>query len=138
MLWSHQSGHRKPSGISPGVEEFAVAFKRAQVLPIGSEADVAVGAHHEECGALDAEEIGADGLEPSDAVARLWLGAEGDGRFEQRRVGGEFLQSGLKLHERRTVGGWATQEQEGVASAVGKLVKATGLPVRALDLDRVG
>lgn len=104
------------------MEESAVAFERPQVVPIGSQADVAVGAHREQCGALDAEEIGSDGFEPSDLAGRLGLGAEGDGRFEQRRVGGEFLQSGVKLHKRRTVCGWAAKEHEGVAGAVGELV----------------
>jgi hypothetical protein len=46
----------------PGAEEFAVAFERAHMVPIGSQADVAVGAHHEQCGARDAEKIGSDGL----------------------------------------------------------------------------
>jgi hypothetical protein len=98
----------------PGVKEFAVAFGRAQVVPIGSQADVAIGAHHEQCDALDPKETGSDGFEPSDLIARLGPGAEGEGRFEQRRVGGELLQSGVKLHERRIVCGRAAQQHEGV------------------------
>lgn len=120
------------------MEEFAVAFKRAQVVPIRPQADVAVRTHHQQCGALDAEEIGSEGFEAYDWVGRLGLGAEGDGRFEERRVGGVFPQSGVKLHERRTVCGSAAREHEGMSGAVGKLMKSTELLVRPLHLDHIG
>jgi hypothetical protein len=117
--------------------EFAVAFECAQVVSIGSQADVAVRAHHEQCGALDAEDSSSDGVEPSDPVGQLGLGAESDGRFEQARAGGELLQSSVKLHERRSVRPRAAQKHEGMTGAVDKLVKVTGLPVRPSDLDCV-
>jgi hypothetical protein len=37
------------------MDESAVALKRAEVLPVGPQADVAVRAHREECDSLDVE-----------------------------------------------------------------------------------
>ena len=120
------------------MDECAVTLERAEMVSIASHADVAVGAHHEQCGALDAEAISSTGLKASDLNGQVRGGAEGDGRFEQRRVGGALLQGSVEVRERRTVCGGAAYEQEGVAGAVGKLVQSTGPRARRLDRNRVG
>jgi hypothetical protein len=67
----------------PGADEGAVALQRTEVIAIASHADVAVGAHHEQGEALDAQEIGSRGVEVSDPGGQVGLGPDGDGGFEQ-------------------------------------------------------
>src|SRR5262245_14488739 len=69
-----------------------VTLERGEVVVVGAEADVSVGAHGEECGALDAEEISCDGVEVFAQLGQVRTGAEGDGRFEQGRLGGELVE----------------------------------------------
>ena len=68
-----------------------VALERGEVVVVGSEADVSVGAHGEERGALDAEEISCDRVEASAVVGQVRTAAEGD-RFEQGRLCGELVE----------------------------------------------
>jgi hypothetical protein len=61
------SGYCKPSR-TPAVDELAVTCERTQVVFIRSQADVAVGAHRQQCSALDAEESSSGEFEPPDLI----------------------------------------------------------------------
>ena len=50
----------------PGLDESPVLLDRAEVVSVASQADIAVGAHGENCDFLDAEEISRNGFELSD------------------------------------------------------------------------
>jgi hypothetical protein len=122
----------------PCLDECAIAIERAEVVSIASQADVAVGAYHEQCDALDAEEISGSGFEASDLDGQVGAGPQGNSRFEQRRVRRAIFQGGVEVREGRTGCGWPANEQEGVAGSMGKLVKSTGPRARSPDRDRVG
>jgi len=122
----------------PGADEDAVMLERAQVVAVGSQADVSVGAHRNERDALNAKEISRDGFEVSDMVGQIVMRAESEGRFEQWRVGYDLLHRGEEIREFGTSRGRAAEQYQGVAGAMGELVKTTGSPARRLNRDRVG
>ena len=122
----------------PGLDECVVVLERDEMVSVGSEADVSVGAHCENSGVLDAEEISGGGIEVSDIGGEVGARAEGDDRFEQGRIGGEFPYGDKEVRERRPSCGWTAEEYEGVADAVGELVKSAGLRARRSDRNRIG
>ena len=135
IWWREDQGGSNPNQVSrmSGMDESAVVLKRAEVVLVGPQADIAIGAHCEERGFLDAEEIRCDGFKISDLGGQVAMGTEGDGSFKQRRAGGEFLQGGVEFRERRTVCGGAGQEHQGMAGAVSKLVQSARRSVRPVD-----
>jgi len=74
-----------------GANECAITLECAQVISIGSHADVSVGAHCQECDALDAELAGCTNFEVSDLSAQAVDRTESDSLFEQGRVAGNLL-----------------------------------------------
>jgi len=122
----------------PGANECAIALKGAQMISVGSHADVSVGAHREERGTLDAEKTTCAGFEVSDLVGQVVARAEGDGRFEQGGVGGNLLQGGEEIRKVGTLDGCAAEKYESMPGTMGELVKSTGLRARRLDRDSVG
>jgi hypothetical protein len=84
-----------------GLDESGVAFKRTQVVSVGSQADVAVGANREECASADPKVGSRGGLEVSDRVRDVGAGTEHYGGFKQRRIFYKSLQGGVEIQQCR-------------------------------------
>ncbi len=116
-----------------------VTLEGVEVVLVGSQADVAVGAEGEECVPFDSEEAGGGGFEVADLVGQVVTGSEGDGGFKQGRGGGEFLRrrGGLRVSRRLRLG----RPVAGGYGQLGELAGEGGMvarPVAALPRDRAG
>jgi hypothetical protein len=87
-----------------GLEEGGVAFQHGQVVAIGSQAYVAVGANCEECASFDAQLIRHGGFEVPDGVWDVGAGSEGHAGFKQGRVFHVLLQGSVERVQGRWVG----------------------------------
>jgi hypothetical protein len=86
-----------------GLEEGGVALQRSQVVAIGSQAYVAVGADCEECASFDAQLSRRGGFEVPDGVWDVGAGSEGHGGFKQGRIFYVFLQGSVESVQGRWV-----------------------------------
>ena len=71
-----------------GVEESAVVVECGEVVLVGAQADVAVGAYREEGVSFEAENGGGFGFEIADVGGKVSRDAEAVEGFEQGRAGG--------------------------------------------------
>ena len=83
-------GHPEVQNLSAYVEEGAVAGEGGEMVGIGAQADVIVGADDEQGDAVDAEKLGGGGIEAGHARQQLAMISSGDGGFENRRASADF------------------------------------------------
>ncbi len=84
-----------------GLKESGVTFQRSQVVLVGAQADVAVGAKSEECASFNPQTGGRGGLEVTDLVSDIGIRAERYGSFKQGRIFYVFLQGGVDSRQCR-------------------------------------
>jgi hypothetical protein len=85
------------------LEEGGVAFQGSQVVTIGSQAYVAVGADGEECVSFNSQLSGRSRFEAPKGVGDVGAGCEGHGGLKQGRVCYVFLQGSAESKCRRRV-----------------------------------
>ena len=78
------------------VEASGVALQRGQVVVVGSQSDVAVGADGEERASFHPQLGRRDGVEVSDRVRDVGAGSERHGGFKQGRIFYMLLQGGVE------------------------------------------
>ena len=100
------------------MEGSGVAFQRSQVVLIGAQADVAVGANGEECASFNPQTGGLGGLEVTDLVRDVGIRAERYGGFKQGRIFYVFLQGGVESQQCRWVCGRSAQKDKSIAGTM--------------------
>ena len=108
------------------------------MVSVSSQPDVAIGPHRQKCNSFHAYQISRARFESSNLRGQIRVTTERDDRLNQRRFSSEFLQSAVKVHERRNVRAGASQEQQRMACAVTKSVQFVRLHTRPLHRDRIG
>ena len=84
------------SGIDPACETSGIAFQRSQVVPVGAQAYVAVGADGEECGSFHPQLGCRGGVEVPDGVTDVGAGGKSYSGFKQGRMFYMLLQGGVE------------------------------------------
>jgi hypothetical protein len=107
-----------------GLKEGGVAFQRSQVVPVGSQAYVAVGADGEECASFHPQMGCRSGVEVSDGVWDVGAGSEGHSSFKQGRMFYVFLQGGVENQQRRWVCSGSAYKDQSAARTMAECVKA--------------
>ena len=72
-------------------DKSVIALECIEVVSVGSQPDVAIGAHRKECGLSNAKNTSGPHFEVSDLAAQTGAGPKRDGRFEQLRGGSLLL-----------------------------------------------
>jgi hypothetical protein len=86
-----------------GMDQPTVSLECAEMVVVGAQADITVGAHCEKRVSFKAKKIRLGRFKVPDLGARVVTGTDGDGSFKQGRVEDELLQCGVETHEHWTV-----------------------------------
>jgi hypothetical protein len=128
---------REVQNLSAYVEEGAVAGEGGEMVGIGAQADVIVGADDEQGDAVDAEKFGGGGIEAGHARRQLAMISSGDGGFENRRSFGGFLQPGVQCSEGRGIRAGPGEKHQRVSGAMRQMMQPAGARVRRLHRENI-